>query len=164
MKRIAIYHYICFGLIIVSMFLPYNEYDQYTSFSFFGSSSLIEESQHEIGFNFPPAWVLPGLMAITIITLHIKRNLATAIIGLIFGFLNLLYLPLLGFILVFTLFGSQRNKTIDIGFVLAGLVVITYFGFLISHLVKVVKERRKPKNQITTNLDVLDDSDLLDTI
>lgn len=140
-KRIPFYHYICYGVLLLSMALPYRQYDLYSG-GWFSTNTLVQSSVQDSGLEFEFCYVLVIAMLATSLILVIQRNLATAIIGLIFSFGMVLFLPLLAFALTFSLFGPERNMELKVGYAMGALSVLTYFGFTIVHLVFVVKRRR----------------------
>lgn len=160
-RRIPIYHYICIGMMLSTLFLPYCTYDLYTG-GFWQTPTLLQENVSEVGLEIELVYGLIVGMILTSVTMLVKRNLATAIIGLIMSLGMVLFLPLLAFILTFNLFGPQRNEELGIGYILAVATVITFFGFSIAHLVYTVKQRKmakkNPANQRSyAKTDLLDD-------
>ena len=159
-KRIPIYHYISIGLMLLTLFLPYRTYDLYAG-GFWQTSSLIEENVHELGMEVELVYGLIATLILTSVTMLVKRNLATAIIGLIMSFGMVLFLPLLAFALTFHLFGPSRNEELGLGYMIAVVTVISYFGFAISHLVYTVKQRKEAKKN-PANQRSFEKTDLLD--
>ena len=156
MKNLLTYTLIIAGIILLSMFFPY---ETHTSNSSGGGSGWFSGSSSEDGAtsgfeNEGALLIFAGLFVIGLIT-TIKKNLATAIIGLILGAGFLLYMPLLAFILTFHLFSGMHYEP-GFGFYLAFLAVLVYFILLIVHLVKTVKnKKRNPSNVLKQ--DLLDD-------
>lgn len=156
MKKFPLYHPICFGLGLVSLLLPCRTYDQYSSSGWFSTPTLVQGHVVESGLSFFPCYIpLLAMLVISFIVL-IKKNLATGIIGLIFGFVLVLYLPVLLFMLTFELFGSKSNLEPGLGYVALVFICLTYFAFLIRNLVLVVRQRRKGPER-KEQLDLLDD-------
>ncbi|MBL4861561.1 MAG: hypothetical protein JKY09_00890 [Crocinitomicaceae bacterium] len=158
MKRFILFSGICIGIIALSLLLPYEVHDVYSGGSF-TTPSLIKEGVQLAGAETLPAYV--PLIAIIIISLVvlIKKNLATAIIGLVMGLGLLLYMPFLAISLTFHLifFSGLRNSQLHIGFFIAAIAVFIYFVLLIANLVVVVKKRKNKKKEPMSNVDLLDD-------
>lgn len=66
-------------------------------------------------------------------------------------------MPIEGFSLVFDLFGPKSNQTLEIGYFLKVLLVAGYLAFMIVELVLRVRERRRTRKNVQTNVDLLDD-------
>lgn len=151
--KLPIAQIICLIVVILSLFLPYKEYDYYTGGMF--GSTLTEENVREAGIKFIEAYIPSVLMLLALIPLVIKRNRAMAIISLILSSLNLLYMPVLAFALTFELFSPRRNVTVELGYMIAVVASLTFFVFAIIELRRAIRYFRtiKPKPQA----DLLDD-------
>ena len=66
-------------------------------------------------------------------------------------------MPIEGFSLVFDLFGPRSNQTLEIGYFLKVLLVVGYLAFMIVELVLRVRERRRSRQTVQPNVDLLDD-------
>ena len=155
-----IYSLVAIGVISISLFLPYESHDDYTSGGLFGTSTLLAEGLKTSGIAYVPAYIPILFISICLAIIKIKENLATAIISLILSILNLFYMPFLGFLLVFNLnfFGGPRNYELEFGYYLSLMAVISYIPVMIIHLIVVVRKRRKQ----AVNPVIKQDSDLLD--
>lgn len=161
-KRIPIYHYICFGFAIATLFLPYLLH----SSSYLDSPLLPDYAKkyiYESGFDLIEITFVP-LLAILIISAIVLayRSKATAIVGIVLSFFLILFMILLGVALTFTLFGISTKK-VGIGYVLQFLNVITYFVLNIYFFAWIRKNKIIPKKDLA-ELDLLDDSDILENL
>ena len=105
MKNLSLFLGICLILLAGSMVLSYENHDYMTNFTV--SDTNIRSS----GFNHYTAWGLLMIMTIVTLIAAIKKNLTTAIVGLVFGVLMLVYLPFLAIALVFHLSFGKRTCT-----------------------------------------------------
>ena len=94
-KRIPIYHYICLGMVIGSLFLPWTQYDLYSG-GLFNNHTLVRPDILKAGLSYEGTYFVAGSMLLTSVVVLAIRNIATGIIGLILSFGLLLYMPLLG--------------------------------------------------------------------
>lgn len=161
MKNILIFSLVPIGVIFMSLFLPYESHDDYTSGSFLSTSTLIASGIKTYGVNYLPAYIPVLFIAICLAIIKFNENLATAIISLILSFCNLFYMGFLGFLLVFYLnfFGGPRNYELEFGFFLALVAVIVYIPIMIIHLIMVVRKRKKghKSESAIKSTDLLDD-------
>jgi len=155
-KRIPIYHYICVGVVLGSLFLPWTKHDLYTG-GLFSTLSLVKTDVIKAGLYYEGTYVVLLAMIIISAVQLIIRNLGTAIIGLVLAVGQVLYMPLLAFGLTFTLFGSERNIELQIGYYICALSVVVYFGFAIWNLVYVNRKRKSKTEKLIPNEDLLDD-------
>lgn len=163
MKNLMYYCIGSFILVLGSLFLPYVKFDMYGG-GLFSPSHLTVRGMVKNGFKIPAAYIpLLGIVIISGVTL-IKRNLVTAIIGLVLGFLLFLFIPVLAFGLTFNLsiFGGPRNHELQIGFFVFAIATFAFFVTLIIHLVKVARERKRARNAPEQSRPVFVESDLLD--
>lgn len=151
-SKLPLVQLICLLVTIFSLFLPYKEYD-ITDWGAFGVVS--EENVREAGIKFVEAYIPSVILLIALIPVMIKRTRATAIISMVVSFGNLLYLPFLAFVLTFEIFSPRNNVTVELGYYLAVLAGLVFFGMSIYTLRKAIQEFkiRKPM----TNMDLLDD-------
>ena len=84
-----------------------------------------------------------------------KRNRAMTIISLVMASFNVLYMPMLAFILTFEIFSPRRNVTVEFGYMIAVIAVLVFFVASIVELRKAVKAHRNQKPKPT--VDLLDD-------
>lgn len=162
MKNILIFSLVPIGVIFISLFLPYESHDDYSSGGLFGgNSTLLAKGLKTSGINYIPAYIPILFIGICLAIIKIKENLATAIIALILSLGNLFYMAILAFLLVFHLnfFGGPRNYELEFGFFLALIAVIAYIPVMIIHLIMVIRKRRKGiKPAVDANKsDLLDD-------
>lgn len=151
MKSMKLFSIFCFASTALSMFLPYSKK---TGSSFYNSQN-VGEIIIDSGIELEEAYVTLIGFVLVILLVHIKQNLATAILSLITGLGLMLYVfPVLAFIITFNIFGPRVD--LQLGYFIALLAVLVYFGALIAHLVVVVRNRKKtPKTAESSNL--LDD-------
>ena len=106
------------------------------------------------GMELEEAYVTLVGFILIILLVHIKKNLATVIIGLIAGLGLLLYVfPVLAFLITFNIFGPRVE--LGLGYYIALLTVLVYFGALIANLVVFAQNRKKNPKAVAK-------SDLLD--
>ncbi len=154
-KRIPIYHYICLGMVIGSLFLPWTKFDLYSG-GIFKSHTLVETGLLESGLAYEGVYFVVGIMLLISAIVLAIRNIATGIIGLVLAFGLLVYMPLLGMGLTFSLFGSHRNIDLQLGYYVSLLSVIAYLGFTIWNLVYVARANKKETRKMVAG-DLLDD-------
>lgn len=161
MKHILIFSLVPIGVILISLFLPYESHDDYTTGGLFSTSTLIASGIKTLGINYLPAYIPILFIGICLAIIKIKENLATAIISLILSLGNLFYMGFLAFLLVFHLnfFGGPRNYELEFGFYLSLISVIAYIPVMIIHLILVVRKRRKAAKAPLSvdNPDLIDD-------
>ena len=68
---------------------------------------------------------------------------------------NVLYMPMLAFIITFELFSPRRNVEVELGYMIAVIAVLVFFGASIVELRKAVRAHRNQKPRPTVEL--LDD-------
>jgi hypothetical protein len=162
MKNIMMYSLVVIGVIFISLFLPYESHDDYSSGGLFGASTLLAEGLKTSGIAFVPAYIPILFIGVCLAIIKINENLATAIISLILSLLNLFYMPFLGFLLVFHLnfFGGPRNYELEFGYFLSLFAGIGFAAVMIIHLIVVVRKRRKKAVNpvIMQEIDLLDDA------
>lgn len=152
MKKLPLVHLICFGVIIISLFLPYKSFDYYKGV---GLSNIVDENVRMAGIELVGTYIMVGLMILGLVPLFIKRNRAMAIISLVMAAFNVLYMPMLAFIITFELFSPRRNVEVELGYMIAVIAVLVFFGASIVELRKAVRAHRNQKPKPT--LDLLDD-------
>ena len=153
MKKLPVVHLICFGVILVSLLLPYKSFDYYTGGMF--GNTLAEENVKMAGIELVETYIMVALMIFGLIPLFIKRNRAMTIISLVMAAFNVLYMPILAFILTFELFSPRRNVSVELGYMIAVIAVLVFFGGSIVELRKAVRAHRNEKPKPTVEL--LDD-------
>lgn len=118
-------------------------------------NTLADENVRMAGIELVETYVMVSLMIFGLIPLFIKRNRAMTIISLVMASLNVLYMPVLAFILTFELFSPRRNISVELGYMIAVIAVLVFFGGSIVELRKAVRSHRneKPKPAV----DLLDD-------
>jgi len=157
-----IYSLVAIGVIVLSLFLPYETHDTYTG-GFYQNGTFRSVSEKTLGINHIGAYIPIALIAICLSIIKIKENLATAIISLILSVINGLYMLFLGFILVFNLNffgGGPSNFELGFGYFLAALVGFLYVPLMIIHLIIVVRKRRNPEKYRVKMVD----NELLDSM
>jgi hypothetical protein len=134
--------------------LPYKQFDLYSG-GWLGGSNLSEENVNIAGIELLETYIMVLLMVFALIPLLINRNRAMTIISLVMATFNVLYLPVLAFILTFELFSPRRNLSLELGYMIAVIAVLVFFGASIVELRKAIKahRNRKPKPSV----DLLDD-------
>lgn len=144
MKDFHFYTLIVLGIAISSLFLPYERHDIESWNLFTGSSGITHRGVSNPGYLLPVAYAPTLLMLLIWGMITLRKNLTTAIIGLIFSALNLFYMAFLSFILTFNLhlFGGSTHSALEPGYFICLLAVICFLVIAIVHLVAVV---RKPK-------------------
>lgn len=156
-RKFPLYHFIIIGIVLVSLFLPYKEYDLYYSNGIFGSGAMQEAGVQEAGINLIESIIPLIVLILTSFTVLISRNLATAIVGLILSILLVLYLPFEAFVLTFTIFSPKKDVHVQIGFYISVLAILSYLVFTILHLIQVSRERKKTVKVKAVETDLLDD-------
>jgi hypothetical protein len=157
------FHFICFGLVALSLLLPYIQYDLQGG-GFWGGGPITKRNIQESGLEHPESYITLAFIAFASFIALIKRHLATAIISLIISVGGLLYMPILAFALTFTLFGPKTNMRVQWGFLIAALTMLTYVSLMIANLVYVNRERKQGYKSSLENNDIIDDADLLETL
>lgn len=153
MKNLKLYTFITIGVIILSMFLPYEIHDVYAGGSWFAKGALLQEDIPSAGAESIEVYgVLLFLLIIAFISL-IKRNFTTALISSILGVVSLLAIPFLFLALVFNLFGPDKHM--GVGLLIAFMVIAIYAVILMSNAVTEFKKRKRTPKVLS--------SDLLDT-
>ncbi len=152
MKKLPLVHLICFGVIIISLFLPYKSFDYYTGV---GLSNIVDENVRMAGVELVGTYIMVGLMILGLVPLFIKRNRAMAIISLVMAAFNVLYMPMLAFIITFELFSPRRNVEVELGYMIAVIAVLVFFGASIVELRKAIRAHRNQKPK--PSVDLLDD-------
>ena len=132
-------------MIIISLFLPYKSFDYYTGGMF--GNTLAEENVKMAGIELVETYIMVALMIFGLIPLFIKRNRAMTIISLLMAAFNVLYMPILAFILTFELFSPRRNVSVELGYMIAVIAVLVFFGGSIVELRKSVRAHRNEKGQ-----------------
>lgn len=153
LKKLPVAHLVCFGVAVLSLFLPYKEFDYYSGGMF--GNTLSEENVRLAGIELMETYIMVALMLFGLIPLLINRNRAMTIISLVIAAINVLYMPVLAFILTFELFSPRRNLTLELGYMIAVIAVLVFFGASILELRKAIRERRNQKPKPTA--DLLDD-------
>ncbi len=154
MKSFYILSFICAGVILLSLFLPYEE-TYYTA----PQSTYNNDHEFKTGLDIFIATVIPIVIIGLIIGLNrIRENLATAIIGLLLGLSNLFYMGLLAVLITLNLnfFGPSRTSEIEIGYFVALLAVLVHTAIMVIHLIQVIRNRKKPKKNPIISDDLLD--------
>jgi hypothetical protein len=159
-RKFPIYHFVIIGVVFVSLFLPYKEYDLHYNNGIFGSGGLKESGVQESGINLIESIVPLIVLILTSFMALIARNLATAIVGLILSILLVLYLPFEAFVLTFTIFSPKKDVHVQIGFYISVLAILSYLVFTILHLIQVSRERKKTVKVKAVETDILDDFSL----
>lgn len=152
-EKIPLIQVICLLVTILSLFLPYKEYDYYSG-GLFGNT-LTEENVKEAGLELLEAYVPSVILLFALIPIAIKRNRAMAIISLVFSAFNLLYMPVLAFALTFEIFSPRRNVTVELGYMIAVLAALLFFVYAIIELRRAIRNHRAMKPKPT--IDLLDD-------
>lgn len=156
MRKMTIIHISIVALLLLCLFLPHLKYDLYQG-GFFSNRTLIRKGVVESGFKNIYSYVPVFFAVLCCVLVNVYRVVGTAIAGLVLMALTLLYMPIEGFSLVFDLFGPKSNQTLEIGYFLKVLLVAGYLAFMIVELVLRVRERRRTRKNVQTNVDLLDD-------
>lgn len=133
------------------MFFAYQVLSEYQS-SWNNGSGLREGNRNVSGFALPwnYGFIIFSLV-ISFVTL-IHRSVVTSIIGLILSIGSLLNIPVLAFLLTFSLLDSGDD--LGFGYYLGSFAVIYLFIIQVINLVVEIKNRKKKEIIITT--DILD--------
>ena len=151
MNKYPLYHFICFGIAFISLFLPYRQYaDLNPDTGLMGTAF-----QSGLNYEFPLCLIPLGLMFITSGILLIRNNLVTAILSMIMIFFLVIGLLFVYLILTLSFMGPDQLRA-GIGFLLLVLVSIGYIFFLIRNLVLVVRYRREIA-KMGADSDILDE-------
>ena len=155
MKRFYLLSIICAGIILFSLFLPYEE--TYYTIAYTSSNN---EHIFKSGWKLFPATFIPIVIVGLIVGLNrIRQNLAIAIIGLLLSFSNVVYMGLLAILLTLNLnfFGPSRTSEIEIGYFVALLTVLIHAVIMIVHLIQVFRNRKNPRvKKVVVAEDLLD--------
>ena len=152
------------GIILVSLFLPYESHDNYSG-GFFEEDVLLASGLKTPGISHIPAYIPVVFISICLAIIKINENLATAIVSLILSIINIFYMVFLAFLLVFNLnvFSGPRNYELQFGYYLSLFAGGAYVIIMIIHLIMVVRKRRNPANvPVTPSSDDLLDDRFLD--
>lgn len=161
-RRVPVYHIACFVIVVLSLFLPYASHDEYTGGWFTSNRQLVANDVMKSGWDYIEVTFVAPVAILLLSTIMVAiRNRATAIIGVIFSFFIILWMPIVAFVLTFNLFGSDDR--IQLGYLICVVTVVTYFGFNIGSLVYEVRQYRRNGNRKPNDV-VLDDGDLLDDV
>lgn len=152
-KKIPLVHIICFVVMVLTLLLPYKSFDYYTGGMF--GNTLAEENVKMAGIELVETYVMVAIMIFGLIPLFIKRNRAMTIISLVMAAFNVLYMPMLAFILTFEIFSPRRNVAVELGYMIAVIAVLVFFGASIVELRKAIKAHRNQKPK--PSVDLLDD-------
>ncbi len=154
MKNYQIHIAIVNALILISMFFAYQVLSEYQG-SWNSGTTLREGNRNISGFNLPGSYVILGVvLLISFITL-IHKSVATSIIGSILSFGLLLYIPVLAFVLTFSLLDAGDD--LGFGFYLGSMTLVYLFIIQMINLVTEIKNRKRNKNVIPQTDDILDD-------
>ncbi len=154
MKRFYLLSFICAGVILLSLFLPYEETYYTTPQPTYNNDHVFKS-----GFDLFVATVIPIVIIGLIIGLNrIRENLATAIIGLLLSMSNLFYMGLLAVLITLNLnfFGPSRTSEIEIGYFIALVAVVVHLAIMVVHLIHVFRNRKNPKKNPIVADDLLD--------
>ena len=149
MKRFYLLSFICVGMVLLSLYLT-NEV------RYSGDTKTI--ARYNSGWKFLPWSVIPAVLIVLItVLIRVKQNLVTAVIGLIFSFINLIFVAwLLAAIMTFTInfFGSYETSKLSYGYFITLLSVIFHFVLM---LVLVIRQQKKTnKHASVYNVDLID--------
>jgi hypothetical protein len=160
MKNFTLLALIFTAMALLSLLLPYERHDVESWNLFSGSTGIHQFGVNKPGYTLPVAYVPGFLMLLIWGMITLRKNLATAIIGLIFSALSLFYMAFLSFILTFNLhlFGGSTNSALEPGYYICLLAVISFLIVSIVHLTAVV---RRPKRLPQPNQSMQDE--LLDS-
>lgn len=144
MKHIMIYSLVIIGIILASLFLPYESHDNYLG-GFFKNDLLLASGLKTSGISHIPAYIPVIFISICLAIIKINENLATAIVSLILSILNMFYMGFLAFLLVFHLniFSGPRNYELQFGYYLSLFAGAAYIIIMIIHLIMVIRKRKK---------------------
>lgn len=157
-SRYPYYHFIAFALMTASLFLPYVSYDTYSG-GFFTTKVPENFGVKESGIQNLEAFIPLVIILLTSGVMLINRSKGTAIVGVVFASLNLLFMPVLAGILVICFFCDKENYQLEIGYWLSLLSACFYLGMSIAHLIIVSREQKKT---VATQVHEKKESDLLD--
>ncbi len=153
MKRFYILSIICAGVILFSLFLPYEE--MYRDWGLTRNVFTDDHGEIKSGWKYFPFTIVPAIIIGLVAGLNaIRENVATALIGLLLSLGNLLYMGFIAVILTLN-FGAGRSE-IEIGYFIALLAVLIYVGVTSIHFIHVVRNRKNPKENTSAANDLLD--------
>ena len=152
MKPFYILSIVCAGIILLSLFLPYEE--TYLDWGLGKNPHTYNGGDIKNGWNYLPFTIVPAVIIGLIAGLNAMReNLGTAITGLVVSILNLLYMGFVEFLLSFNFMSYSEIK---IGFYIAVLAVLFHLLMMIVHLIRVMRNRKNPKKNAIVANDLLD--------
>lgn len=136
-KRIPIYHFVLAGVMILSLFLPYTQWNGGDRICALCNTQTVTPTPAYAlsGFHHIHYTVLPilGMMSISVITLAV-RNRFTAIVSVVLSVILVLSIP----VEMVGIFGLSQ-LTVGIGFILSVFAIFSFLGFNIANLIWIRK-------------------------
>lgn len=160
MKNILVYSVSAIVLLLLSLFLPYEQHDLYAG-GFFKPDVLLRSGLKTNGFSHVAAYFPALFIIVSLIIIKLNENLATAIVALVLSFGSFIYMGFLAIALQFhiNIFNGPRNYELQIGYYLALITIIAYLVVTVVHLIAVIRKQKRVKKSINyiSNSDLLDD-------